>query len=173
MIKNDGDIIRACGFLAIYSGNLEDELDELYEITVSFCPELSDHEHLRFAEKARHLRKALVRRFKIALSYPQKADEEPRVKGILQHCKVVAEARNEILHSSIYSDGGGKTMMKNKRRGPRAITSGEVYKLVNEIWAMHGAVYGLRFAVTRLKMATARSNNAGRSARKRPRARAG
>jgi hypothetical protein len=159
LIRDDGDIIRACGFLGIYSGNLEDELDELYEIAMSFCPELSDYEHLRFAEKARHLRKALVQRFKVAPSYPQKTGEEPRVKGILQHCKVVASARNEILHSSIYSDNGGKTMMKNKRRGTRRITSGEVYDLANEVWAMHGAVYGLRFAVTRLRLAAAKAGS--------------
>lgn len=48
-------------------------------------------------------------------------------------------------------------MMKNKRSGTRAITSGEVYKLVNEISAMHGSVYGLQFAVTSLKLVTAKS----------------
>lgn len=39
MLNDDGDIIKACGFLAIYSGNLEDELDELYGLAKSFCPE--------------------------------------------------------------------------------------------------------------------------------------
>jgi len=165
-LNDDGDIIRACGYLAIYSGNLEDELDELYEIAVSFCPELSEYEHLRFADKARHMRKALVRRFKETPSYPEKSDEEPRVRAILQHCRVVADARNAILHSSIYSDRDGTTMMKNKRRGTRPVASAEVYSLANEISAMHGAIYGLQFAVTRLKLALRQSGTAAKGQKK-------
>jgi hypothetical protein len=80
MLKDDGDIIKACGYLAIYSGNLEDQLDELYGIAISFCPELVDYAHLRFSDKARHLGKALGRAYKIAPDYAQKADEEPRAK---------------------------------------------------------------------------------------------
>lgn len=152
MIKDDGDIIKAAGFLTIYSGNLEDDLDKLYEIAKSFCPELSEYEHLRFADKARHMRKALASRFKLAPDYPQKAGEEPRVKAVLQNCKVMAEARNAILHSSIYVERDGRVMTKNKRRGTRAIGSAEVYDLANKTWGMHGAVYGLQFAVKRLKL---------------------
>ena len=154
MLNDDGDIIKACGFLAIYSGNLEDELDELYAIAKSFCGELSDYEHLRFADKARHMRKALARQFAAAPSYPGKASEDQRVRAILQHCKVVAEGRNEIIHASIYAGPDGRTMLKNKRYGIRNISSGEVYELANEVWGMHGAIYGLQFAVTRLKLAS-------------------
>lgn len=162
MLNDDGDIIKACGYLAIYSGNLEDELDELYGIARSLCPELADYEHLRFADKARHMRKALVRAYKTAPDYAQKADEEPRVRAILQHCKVVAEARNEIIHSSIYAEPDGRTMLKNNRQGTtRAISSAEVYDLANEIWGMHGAVYGLQFAVTRLKLVIERLSAEG------------
>jgi len=154
MLNDDGDIIKACGFLAIYSGNLEDELDELYGIAKSFCPELANYEHLRFTDKARHLRKALARVYKIAPDYAQKAGEEPRVRAVLRHCKVVADARNEVIRSSIYAEPDGRTMLKNSRQGTaRDIASAEVYALVNEISDMHGAVYGLRFAVTRLKLA--------------------
>jgi hypothetical protein len=158
MLKDDGDLIKACGFLAIYSGNLENELDDLYGIAKSFCPELTDYEHLRFTDKARHLRKALTRAYKIAPDYAQKADEEPRVSAILRHCKVVADARNEVIHSSIYAETDGRTLLKNNRQGTtRHIASAEVYDLANEIWGVHGAVYGLRFAVTRLKLAMERS----------------
>lgn len=171
MLNNDGDIIKAAGFLAIYSGNLEDELDELYEIAKSFCLELSEYEHLRFADKARHMRKALARTFKVAPYYAQKSSEEPRVKSVLQHCKIVADARNAILHSSIYSDRGGRTMMKNKRRGTRAIRSAEVYDLANEIWSMLGAIYGLRSAVMKLKLAVEKLSNSAVSGHRMPPAR--
>lgn len=156
MLVDDGDIIKACGYLAIYAGNLEDELDNLYEVAKSFCPELADYQHLRFADKARHMRKALVRAYKIAPDYAQKRGEEPRVRSILQHCKVVADARNAILHSSIYSESDGRTMIKSQRRGTRPVRSAEVYDLANKVWGMHGAVYGLTFAVTRLKLALGR-----------------
>jgi hypothetical protein len=159
MLKDDGDIIKACGFLAIYSGNLEDQLDELYGIAISFCPELVDYAHLRFTDKARHLRKALGRAYKIAPDFAQKADEEPRVMAILKHCKTVADSRNEVIHSSIYAETNGRTMLKNNRQSTtRDISSVEVYNLANEIWEMHGAVYGLRFAVMRLKIAMERSD---------------
>jgi hypothetical protein len=161
MLKDDGDIIKACGFLAIYSGNLEDELDELYGIAISFCPELVDYAHLRFTDKARHLRKTLGQAYKIAPDYAQKADEEPRVRTILKHCKTVADSRNEVIHSSIYAETNGRTVLKNNRLSTtRDISSAEVYDLANEIWGMHGAVYGLRFAVMRLKLAMERLGGA-------------
>lgn len=153
MLNDDGDIIRACGYLAIYAGNLEDELDELFEIAKSFCSELTDYEHLRFADKAKHLRRTLMRQFKAAPPYAQKAEEEPRVRAILQYCKIIADARNEILHSSIYADRNGMTMRKNKRRGTRPIDSAEVYELANDVSKLNAAVYSLQFAVTRLKLA--------------------
>jgi hypothetical protein len=149
MINDDGDIIKACGYLAIYSGNLEGELDDLYELAKSYFPELAAQEHLRFTEKARHLRKALLQASKYAPRYRQQEEEKRRIDGILKHCKVVAEDRNAILHSSIYNDQR-RDMIKNKRKGSRPIKSAEVYKLVNEMHGMYGAIFGLKFAVVRL-----------------------
>ena len=100
--------------------------------------------------------------YAIAPDYAQKAGEEPRVRAVLRHCKVIADARNEVIHSSIYAETDGRTMLKNGRRGTtRDIASAEVNDLANEIWGMHGAVYGLRFAVTRLKLAIERSGDGG------------
>jgi hypothetical protein len=79
---------------------------------------------------------------------------------ILKHCKTVADSRNEVIHSSIYAEANGRTVLKNNRRSTtRDISSVEVYDLANEIWEMHGAVYGLRFAVTRLRIAMERSES--------------
>jgi hypothetical protein len=111
------------------------------------------------------MRKALAQQFAASPAYPEKADEEPSVRAILQHCKVVADARNEIIHSSIYAETDGRTMLKNKRHGTRGITSGEVYDLANEVWDMHGAVYGLRFAVTRLRLAVEKAGPNGQNGR--------
>jgi hypothetical protein len=151
MIQDDGDIVRACGFLAIYAGNLEAELDELCELAQTLCPELAECAHLRFADKARHLRKALKRNFESTGCYFQKEHDKHSVNSVLRRCKTMAHARNEILHSSIYADRTGRTLMYNKRNGICAIRSGAVYKLANEVHAMHGSVYGLQFAVARLK----------------------
>ena len=137
---------------------------------MAFCPELSNYKHLRFVDKVRHLRKALARKFQISPPFAQKASEELRVKAILRHCKVVADARNEILHSSIYSDRHGTTMMKNKRSGSRPIASGKVYELANTAFKMHVAISGARFAVTRLKLALTPSS-AARGGRSKSRAR--
>jgi hypothetical protein len=146
MLLDDGDIIKACGFLAIYSGNLEDELDELYGIAKSFCPEPADYEHLRFTDKSKHLRKALSRAYEVSPDFAQKAGEEPRVKAVLKQCKVVADGRNEIIHSSISAEADGRTVLRNTRDGTtRDASSAKVYELANEVWEMHGAVYGLRF----------------------------
>ena len=59
--------------------------------------------------------------------------------------------------SASHAETSGRTMLKNSRQGTtRDIASAEVYDLANEISGMHGAVYGLRFAVTRLKLAIER-----------------
>jgi hypothetical protein len=156
MIRDDGDIIRACGYLAIYAGNLEDELDQLYELAQGLCPKLAAYAHLRFADKARHLRRELTRTFKSARVYSGKAAAERRVQTVLRHCRKVADARNGILHGSIFSDKG-RRWIKSKRTGTRRIASGEVYDLANEIFQMNGAVFGLRFEVARLLGAAARA----------------
>jgi hypothetical protein len=142
MLNDDGDIIRACGYLAIYSGNLEGELDELYELAKSYFPTLASYEHLRFTEKARHLRKELLHATKSARRYSQLDEESRRIDAILKHCKVVAEKRNTILHSSIYNDQRCD-MIKNKRKGSRPIKSTEVYELANDVHGMNGAIFGL------------------------------
>ncbi len=62
-MNDDGDIIRACGFMAIYFGNLEEELDDLFDLTLQSCPDLKSKAHLGFREKAKHIRKQLTHRF--------------------------------------------------------------------------------------------------------------
>lgn len=146
-INDDGDIIKACGFLAIYFGNLEEELDDLFNLTLQSCPDLKSKAHLRFKEKAKHVRKQLTKRFNE--HWPSHHDKE-RIRCVLNECMELANQRNEILHSSIYGGGNDQAILKSRKDGERIITSAEVYDLANKVHDYGGYVMGLQFVVQRM-----------------------
>lgn len=147
-INDDGDIIRACGFMAIYFGNLEEELDDLFNLAVQSCPDLKSKAHLGFKERAKHLRKQLKQRF--TDRWPSEYDKA-RIRCVLNECMKLADQRNEILHSSIYGGPNGQAILKSRKNGERIITSTEVYALANKVHEYGGSVMGLQFVVQRMQ----------------------
>ena len=146
-IFDDGDIIRACGYMAIYFGNLEEELRELFDVAAQSCPILKGKAHLGFKERTRHLRTQLTRKF--TPQWPSHY-EKTRIRCILRECMRLADLRNEILHSSIYGGRNGDTILTSKRNGERTLTSAEVYALANKVSDYSGYVYGLQFVLQRM-----------------------
>jgi len=146
-INDDGDIIRACGFMAIYFGNLEEELYDLFDLALQSCPDLESKAHLGFKEKAKHIRKQLKLRF--SDHWPSQYDKV-RIRCVLNECMKLADQRNEILHSSIFGGQNDQAILKSRRDGERIITSAEVYALANKVHEYGGSVMGLKFVVERM-----------------------
>lgn len=146
-MNDDGDIIRACGFMAIYFGNLEEELNDLFDLTLQSCPSLKSKAHLGFREKAKHVRKQLTQRFTEHWPSPY---EKVRIRCVLDECMELAKQRNEILHSSIYGGGNDQAILKSRKDGERIITSAEVYTLANSVFELGRGVMGLQLVVQRM-----------------------
>jgi hypothetical protein len=66
---DDGDLIKALGFIALHSAYLEDEIFELVERVFRLGKIKKDIQHYRVADQARHLRKSFICWFKEDLNY--------------------------------------------------------------------------------------------------------
>jgi hypothetical protein len=148
--RDDGDVVKALGFVALNSGYLEDELAELAKAVASFCPMHDKIQAFRLADRARHLRKSLTKLYVATPDYLYKDEAKWRVERVLRNVEQLADARNEVLHSPIFGGPRGQAIQKNSRRGDRPLSSGELYKLAEMLGNASGGVYGIRFPVGRL-----------------------
>lgn len=146
-LHDKGDIVKAIGFMTIYYGYLEESLDNLFEIVAEYHPELNDKKHLRFSDKAKHLRKQLVQAF--TPDCPS-TYEKHRVRKLLLRCQDLAKDRNEIIHSAIYGGAVDVAILNSKKTGERAISSVEVSDLANAIFDCSSGVQSLEFVVRRM-----------------------
>jgi uncharacterized C2H2 Zn-finger protein len=146
-INDDGDVIRACGFMAIYFGNLEEELGDLFDVAAQSCSILRGKSHLGFKDRARHLRKHLSRQF--TPEWPSRYDKA-RIRCVLGECMKLADKRNEILHSSIIGGRNGEAILRCRRNGERILTFVEVDALAKKVSAYCGHIYGLQLLLNRM-----------------------
>jgi hypothetical protein len=154
LLRDDRDIIRAFGFVAIYSSDLEDEVAELLRAVTAFAPLVRNVESLHTSDQARHLRKHLKDLFSRSNSWPYKPEEERRVEATLRAVERVAKERNEILHSPLQADlrTGNITQHNRRRNTRRPISSAEVYALAQRIFDVRSGVLGLQFPIERLRL---------------------
>jgi hypothetical protein len=146
-INDDGDIIRGCGYMAIYFGYLEEEVGELFDLSIQFAPSLSEKINFGFTQKVKHLRRALIAKF--TDEWPSNRDKD-RISAILEECVHLADKRNSILHSSLYGGPIGEAILRNRRDGERVLNSSEIYELANKISDYVSHVYSLQFVVRRM-----------------------
>ena len=150
MLNDDGDIVRAIGFLAIYSAYLEDEMVKIVQMVDKFSPFKNKIEQFRLADQARHLRKKLQKCFEEVSDYPAKDNDKQRV-DILKDVERIAKERNEYLHSQYISESAGIIQENRHQNTSYVITSADIYGLAEDIFQLQGSVFGLIFVVERLK----------------------
>jgi hypothetical protein len=135
MLKDDGDIVRGLGFVALYAAYLEEQIENLL---IMLAPvEAYDEEKQRWpiSRKIKHAIKVLGR-LDVA--------EFPDFATDLRTCLDLFEDRNELIHGRIYANFDRPDTLKSGRPNTpdREVKSDELYKLANEVADFRGGIYG-------------------------------
>ena len=152
-LHNDGDLVRAYGFVAIRFADLEDGVDERLRQTEPLLPNVSSTPldsilRWRFSDRVKALRSVFRWAKTNGPSFVRKDQELPEAEEALAQCLKAATERNDTLHSPIIADlRTGDVIRHSRDFGPHPVQAAEVYELANDIQAVASAVGRLRFTL--------------------------
>ena len=133
-IQNDGDIVRGLGFVALYAGYLEEQVDNLLlmlQPIESFPEEAQRWQISRKLDQAKKLIGQLTFEYR-----------ETLLKD-LSASKQLFNWRNEVIHGRIYGAFDRADTLKSGRPHvpERAIDAAELYELANNLDEARSALY--------------------------------
>jgi hypothetical protein len=133
-IQNDGDIVRGLGFVALYAGYLEEQIDNLLVMLqpIESFPEGEQRWPVsRKIDKAKRLVGQLAFEYRDALLVDLVATKQ-------LFCR-----RNEVVHGRIYADFDRPDTLKSGRPNvpDRTIEAEELYDLANNLEVARSALY--------------------------------
>jgi hypothetical protein len=132
-IPVDNDIIRGLGFVALYAGYLEEQVDEMLFM-------LQQLEAYPEAEQ----RWAIGSKIKKAIRLVGQLQFETQVELLadLDRLKPLFEWRNEVIHGRIYANFNRQDTLKSGRPNvpEREVTASELYELANNLDAARSAL---------------------------------
>lgn len=133
-LKNDGDVVRGLGFVALYASYLEEQIDDLLFMLEPLEPFPENEQRWptsRKIEKAKRLVADLVFGYRDALL----AD--------LDNSRQLLECRNEVIHGRIYANFDRPDTLRSGRpnKPDRLVDSSELYDLANNLFAIRAAIY--------------------------------
>lgn len=147
-IKDDNDIVRGLGFVTLYSGYLEEVIDDCFDIVAEHRPPAASPKAYKkwpASAKARHCRSAIA-------EFVDANHEMSALTEALNYALDLLERRHEVIHGRIYGGLGGPDIQRSGRKGKpdREITSGELYDLANDLFEVHKALMaGVMFTLER------------------------
>jgi hypothetical protein len=123
-LKDDRDVVRALGFVTIYSTWVEEDVDELLRVLKPLRPFDEAVQQLPIARKLEHTAR-LVRQL-----------DTPELFGLpeaLEHARELFERRNAVVHGRVYAGHDKVDYIQSGRPNvpPRPIDSSELYALAN------------------------------------------
>lgn len=132
MPRPDGDIVRALGFVTLYSAYAEEEVDYLLEMLSAVEP-YGDSKH----------RWPVSRKLKLALGIVRRLDQaelQDLVQAIVNGPKLF-DKRNELVHGRIYSDYPRPKIKSGRQHVPeRAVEASELYDLASTFKSYAGCL---------------------------------
>lgn len=153
-LHDDGDLVRAYGFVAIRFASLEDVVDDCLRQIEPLLKQVEKRRPIghvlrwQFSERVKALRKVFRWAKTNGLDFEHKDYELARAEKILCMCLKAAKKRNETLHSPIIADLRTGAVIRHPRdTGPYKVISKEVYELANGISNIESAVRGLGFTI--------------------------
>jgi hypothetical protein len=151
-ITDNGDIVRAVGFVAIYGAYLEDRIAELVELSEKHINLRKNIHKLSASDQARHLLTSLKIKFDKAPQYHSKDSDIEKVTITLNAVEPVLKERHHVIHSTLISNSrDGAVTQKNRRSNTEdQIESKEIIDLANEIFELQSQVSSLDFPIKRL-----------------------
>lgn len=153
-IADNGDIVRAVGFVAIYGAYLEDRIALLTDMTKEVIPFKENIDFYSASDQANHLLKALREKFSSSPYYVSKNQDIKDIE-ILAEIKGYLKKRHVVIHSTLISKTrSGEVLRKNRRDvTTKPVKSKEVIDLANELFGLQSKISALKFPIRRLKQA--------------------
>jgi len=134
MVKDDGDIVRGLGFVALYAAYLEEQIENLLMMLAPV--EAYDEEKQRWpiSKKIKHAVKVLG---------ILDTTEFPNFATDLRTCLDLFEDRNQLIHGCIYANFDRPDTLKSGRPNipDREVSSKELYTLATEFADFRSAIY--------------------------------
>jgi len=134
MLKDDGDIVRGLGFVALYAAYLEEQIENLLMMLTPV--EAYDEEKQRWP---------ISKKIKHAVNVLGILDttEFPNFTTDLRTCLDLFEDRNQLIHGRIYANFDRPDTLKSGRLNipDREINSKELYTLATEFAEFRSAIY--------------------------------
>lgn len=150
-VRDDGDIVRAIGYLAIYFTNLEDAVDELIQSATASRTWAADPDidKRNFRDRLRHIKRGFRDAFAARRPYEYMDYDQRMVAAVMSACKQAAKDRNAMLHLPIFGDphNRGRTFQRLRDGRQNLLRSSQVYNLANRVSDLDAKVYGLRFVL--------------------------
>lgn len=158
-INDNGDIVRAVGFVAIYGAYLEDRVAELIDMVKEIISLKENIDFLSASDQAKHLHKALKGEFSNATDYLTKNEDIKQINRILDAVEGHLKDRHVVIHSTLTSKSNGDVIIRKNRRtnSEEEVSSKEVIDLANDLFELQSAINGLKFPVQRLISALPKS----------------
>ncbi len=140
-MNRDGDIIKALGFVALYSAYLEEGIDIVME-RLSVVKKITEGDRKLPTSKK-------ISRCQSALSSLNSSELDPLIK-LLVDAKKLLGWRNEVIHGRIYAGNDRGDNLKSGRAGvpDRQVTADELYDLAEALFSMQAAVPNIYYFAT-------------------------
>ncbi|MBU2180378.1 MAG: hypothetical protein KJ930_13195 [Gammaproteobacteria bacterium] len=131
MIVDDGDIVRALGFVTLYSSYLEEQIELLVKMLEPIKPYSKGWQ---VSDKITHAKKAIRK---------MNCSELSGLVEDLCTCSELFLERNELTHGRIFGGVNRPDTLKSSRLeiSERQVNSEELYQLANEFWMYISAIY--------------------------------
>jgi len=131
MPEDDGDIVKALGFVALHASYLEEQIENLVDLLV---PIKKYSKGWQISDKIVHTKKAI-----------RKLNEEEFIALLadLDTCLDIFLDRNDLLHGRIYGGINRPDTLSSSREDvpDREVNSRELYQLANEMDDFRTAIY--------------------------------
>jgi hypothetical protein len=166
MTIRTSDLIKAVGYLTIYWGYLELEVDTLMRFAGSICPmpqrngapiSLNDFMERPFRNRVEYLKRRLLDRCDAVQPYPDLMRQRSSTDRMLSACLDAADERNSIMHSAIYSVTGIGTVKRERTSGSeKPVRPEEICDLANRVYNLGGRMMDLQVVAHHLMNAPLR-----------------
>jgi hypothetical protein len=145
-LKDDGDLIRGLGYVALYAAYLEEALEEVFS-AVNSVNGVHDPKMDRWqiSRKLDHISQSMD-------GWAGMADELTRFRAYIDPLRELLERRNLVIHARIYADPKTGDVLKPARAGYPEVpaASADLYDLANELFkARNPCLNASMFAIPR------------------------
>ncbi|MCA3274660.1 MAG: hypothetical protein ING26_03970 [Roseomonas sp.] len=157
-LKDDGDLIRGLGYVALYAAYLEKEIEDIFFAVVKM--EKKQNPKMDFWPISQKLKYV----YKKMKEWPNLPSELEEFCSYTEQLLSLLENRNILIHGRIYADKKTGDTLKPARKGCQAVpaVSGEFYELANQLSAALAPCKKVSmFALPRYKAARTKNADCG------------